>query len=91
MQLEDAVDRAKNLIQLMFRGEEISHLGVEEAELDRESGKWRITVGFARPWNTARDALSVISGVPTVSRAQKVVTIDNATGDLVSIKNHDIN
>lgn len=89
MDVRTAVDRAKNQIQMLFGDEGIKNLGLEEVVYDdyEDGSVWRVTIGFSRPWDEPRNALAVIAGQNMYwRRTYKVVTIDDNTEAVLSIK-----
>jgi len=91
MDVKAAVDRAKNQIQLLFGDEEIRNLGLEEVAYDDVQAVWRVTIGFSRPWDEPKNALAAIAGQNMYSRrTYKVVTIDEDTSNVISIKTLDV-
>jgi hypothetical protein len=87
MNVKAAVDHAKNQIQTLFGDEGIRNLGLEEVIHDDTNGVWRVTIGFSRPWDEPRNALAAIAGQNMYwRRAYKVVTIDENSSDILSIK-----
>lgn len=90
MDVKAAVDHAKNQIQLLFGDEGIKNLGLEEVVHDEDRAIWRVTIGFSRPWDEPRNALAAIAGQNMYwRRAYKVVTIDENTSNVLSIKTLD--
>ena len=51
MDVKEAAQTAKAYVAELFAGEQITNLGLEEAEFDRLSNTWKITIGFSRPWD----------------------------------------
>ena len=68
----------------LFGDEGVMHLGLEEVEFENGSDSWKITVGFSRPWDQ-KNALTAALGDQRPSRSYKVVRIDDAVGDIVSV------
>ena len=90
MNLKAAVDHAKNQIQALFGDDGIKNLGLEEVVHDAGKAVWRVTIGFSRPWDEPRNALAAIAGQNMYwRRAYKVVTIDENTSNIISIKTLD--
>ena len=90
MNLKAAVDHAKNQIQALFGDDGIKNLGLEEVVHDEGKAVWRVTIGFSRPWDEPRNALAAIAGQNMYwRRAYKVVTIDENTSNIISIKTLD--
>ena len=54
MKVREAVTKAKDYIRDLYTDEDIRFVGLEEVEFDDESQDhaWRITIGFARPWDS---------------------------------------
>ena len=83
MDVKEAARMARDHIADVFAGEEISQLGLEEAVYDSDAKQWRITFGFARPWEQP-GSLGERLGMKT-PRAYKVVHIDNGAGTVTAI------
>lgn len=86
--VNDAIDRAKEWLLSTMSTENVSNLGLEEVE--HHPGYWNITLGFSRPWDEARNAMSVLSGTVVMRRTYKIVTVDETTGEIVSMKSRDV-
>ena len=89
MDVKEAVKAAKGYVADLFADEGLTNLGLEEIERDDRTGIWRVTVGFSRPWNTVRTALTALSGEAAPKRAFRVVSI-KADGTVVSVKRRDV-
>lgn len=90
MDVKTAVDHAKNQVQMLFGDDGIKNVGLEEVVHDDSLGLWRVTIGFSRPWDEPRNALAALAGQNTyLRRAYKVVSIDENTQDIRSIKSLD--
>ena len=83
MDVKAATHTARGYITDVFAGEEISQLGLEEVVYDTDTDQWRITFGFARPWDK-QNTMAVKMGLKT-PRAYKVVSIDDGTGRVVAL------
>ena len=83
MEVKEAVARAKRYVGDLFAEEQPSDLGLEEVEFDDASGEWRVTIGFARPWE--KDGRYLPDIFP-LRRAYKVVRIADGTGVIKSVK-----
>lgn len=83
MDVKEAVIIAKNYVSNLFSDENISNLGLEEVEFDDKGEQWRVTIGFARPWD--KNSLSEVVKGSTFSRSYKVVAI-NEDGSVASVK-----
>lgn len=84
MRVDEAVNTAKTWVSQIMKDEGIINLGLEEVSLDGE--EWRITLGFSRPWNTVRNAMTAIGGEAAPRRAFRVITIRNTDGAVLSMK-----
>jgi len=89
MEVKEAVSAAKSWLRSTLEDEAIANIGLEEIEFDPHEHAWKITLGFSRPWNTVRNALTAISGEPATRRAYRVITVDNTTGKINSMKRSD--
>ena len=85
MDVKEAAQTAKTYVAELFAGEEIMNLGLEEAEFDRMSNTWKITIGFSRPWDQ-KNVLSAALGEGRPARSYKVMRINNESGDIESLK-----
>ena len=86
----DAIAIAKQYVADVFADENIINLGLEEVAFDDQGGAWNVTVGFSRPWNTVRNALTALAGEPAVLRSYKTVRVDDKTRDVLSIKDREL-
>jgi len=89
MDVKQAVATAKTYVQDLLGGEEVSNLGREEVEFDEMARRWKITIGFNRPWDEPRNLFGAIAQVTRPSRSFKVVIITDKTGEAVSVRNRD--
>lgn len=81
--VKQAVDLAKRYVADLFAQEGVTNLGLEEVVYDETHDRWRITLGFSRPWD--QRGLAAFAGVP---RTYKVITIDQ-TGAVLSVTNRE--
>ena len=88
MDVKEAVKAAKIYVSDIFSEEGLSNLGLEEIERDEAIGAWRVTLGFSRPWNTVRNAMTMIAGDVASRRTYKVVSILD-DGVVISVKRRD--
>jgi uncharacterized protein YdeI (YjbR/CyaY-like superfamily) len=90
MDVKEAVEIAKNYVREVLADEQITNLGLDETEHEQATGRWIITIGFSRPWNTprtrAQEVLENLGAVAALRRSYKVVTISE-NGDVISMKN----
>ena len=54
MDVKEVTKTAREYVADVFADEEISQLGLEEVLYDVDSDEWRITFGFARPWDQGK-------------------------------------
>lgn len=87
--LNEAVEKAKTWLTSTLQGEKVINLGLEE--VDHGGGKWYITLGFSRPWDASKNAITMLSGDIVMRRTYKIVTIDERSGEVLSMKNWDKN
>jgi hypothetical protein len=88
MDVRQAVRVAKDYIVDLLGDEGITNLGLEEIEHDDRAGVWRVTLGFSRPWNTVRNAITVLGGDAATKRAYRVVSVKD-DGRVISVKRRD--
>jgi hypothetical protein len=74
MNVKEAVKAAKRWILDVMDDEQPTNLGLEEVEFDEAQGIWKITLGFSRPWNSSRNALSALAG-ETKKRAYRTIIV----------------
>lgn len=90
MNVKEAVIRAKKYVSELFEDESPRNLGLEEVELDHSANEWIVTVGFSRPWDEPKGALAALANSPITRRVYKVVRISDGTGEVISVKNRDL-
>ncbi len=83
MDVKEVTKTAREYVAEVFADEQITNLGLEEVVYDVESERWRITFGFARPWDRQGD-MGVRMGLKA-PRAYKVVSIDDNNGRVVAL------
>jgi hypothetical protein len=86
MNVKDAANVAKDWVTNVLSDEKIFNVALEEIEFDQEKREWLVTVGFSRPWNTLRNALTSLTGDPAVRRAFRVITVRDRDGEVISMK-----
>lgn len=102
MKVREAVTKAKDYIRDLYTDEDIRFVGLEEVEFDDEGQdhSWRITIGFARPWDSPpkhvlEDALTQTflerrpPSRPPIPRTYKLVVLRDADGKVLAVKNRD--
>ena len=75
--VKEAVKAAKEWILDVMKEEQPTNLGLEEVKYDDMQGIWENTVGFSRPWNTVRNALTNVTGEPIPRRTYRIITVLN--------------
>lgn len=81
MDVKEAARTARDYITDLFEEENVSNVGLEEVVFDDTANEWRITIGFARPWNL-QHALRRIGE----ARSYKMVCINDGNGHVTSVK-----
>jgi hypothetical protein len=92
MDVNEAVTLAKKRVAELFAMEGVSNIGLEEVEFEEYNRIWSITIGFSRTWDIQPyNPLSAISGqLPRPTRSYKDVRISDDNGEVISIKNHEV-
>ena len=85
MDVKEAAKTAREYVTDVFADEQITNLGLEEVVYDVALERWRITFGFARPWDRQGD-MGVRMGLKA-PRADKVVHVDDNNGNVVALTN----
>jgi len=86
MDVKDAVKKAIEYVTDVFQTENIVNVGLEEVTLDETNNVWEITVGFSRPWDYPKQGIVIEFQPQNPKRQYKVVSIDDETGEVKSIK-----
>lgn len=89
MDVKEAVSIAKRFLTELLADEGLTNLGLEEIEHDDAAGVWHVTLGFSRPWNTVRNALTQLAGEAAARRAYRVLTIRDSDSAVLSVKRRD--
>ena len=94
MEVKDAVNKALTFVADAFSDEELSNLGLEEVMYDELEERWKITVGFSRPWDYPKHTIATISNpslmAPAAIRTYKIVEIRDSDGEVTAIRNRDV-
>lgn len=85
MEVTDAVRTAKEYVEILFEGESIQNVSLEEVSFDDETNSWRVTIGFHRPWDQMKNVAGVFSPFEWKRRSFKVIQIPDDTGKPVSL------
>lgn len=85
MEVKQAVAAAKKYVEELFAGESPASVGLEEVEFDDDLKQWLVTVGFVRPW----DKSGMLADFSPPPRTYKIITISDATGKALSIRNRE--
>ena len=89
--VKEAVRLAKEFAASLLEPEKISNLGLEAVERTEDGHHWLVTLGFSRPWATARRSESPLDQVlpfrgPQPDREYKVFKVDAESGDVVAMQ-----
>lgn len=84
MEVKEAVQIAKDYVADIYSAEHITNLGLEEVEFDHISNKWKITVGFSRPWDH-NNALHQVIREGRPERSYKLVRISDESRSIESV------
>lgn len=84
MDVKEAATKAKQYVIELFESEGIINVGLEEARFDKGSNRWKITIGFSRPWDH-RNPLTAAFEDPRNRRSFKVVQINDYNGEVESL------
>ena len=90
MEVKEVVKAAKAYVTDLLAEEGMTNLGLEEIYFDDKNDTWDVTLGFSRPWNSSKGALSAITGDTLARRAYRVVRVRNGDGKVISIKKRDM-
>jgi len=77
MEVREAVKSAKDWVLDVMKEEHPVNLGLEEVEFDDKNRVWKITLGFSRPWNSTKNALSKLTGDDALRRAYRTIIVDD--------------
>lgn len=86
MDARTAVKAAKDYLQNLLADEGPYNIGLEELEFDDVSGTWLVTLGFSRPWNSTRNALTALTGDAAPRRVYRILTVRASDGEVLSFK-----
>jgi len=89
MDTKEAIKLAKEHVMDMFADEGIYNLGLEEVSFNEADKIWNVTLGFSRPWNTARNAFTALTGEEAPKRSYKIIRISDADKKIVSLNRED--
>jgi hypothetical protein len=96
--VNQAVQLAKEFAKGIYESEKISQLGLEAVERTEDGKHWLVTLGFSRPWTTPRSILRQDplrspfeqafneSRKPMVEREYKVFRVDAQSGEVVGME-----
>lgn len=86
MQIAEAVAEAKKVLSEVFAEQDITGLRLEEVEFDEARRQWSITISFLR--GSAESTPSFLQEMISRQRVYKTIMISDASGRMISIKNH---
>ncbi|MDR0913271.1 MAG: hypothetical protein LBM96_11850 [Methanobrevibacter sp.] len=86
-QYKDAIQKAKNFFKKIYDNEKISHLNVEEFEIDDSMNKFIITLGWDEP-NPMTQAEGTFKSFlePKAIRKYKTFIVDSTNGEVEKMK-----
>jgi hypothetical protein len=90
MEAKQAIALAKDYVAEVYSGEQLSNVGLEEVDFDDRREAWDITIGFSRPWNNAPALMPFTAAENYQRRTYKVIKISDKSGDVLSMKNRDV-
>lgn len=82
--LQEAVQRATEILEELYPDQELRHVLLEEIELER-TGSWYVTLGFTRP-GSGLGGLANLAPPPPSARTYKRIEIDAETGEFKGMK-----
>ncbi len=86
MEVREAVVSAKQHVVELFGDENIVNIGLEEVVFDEDADKWKITIGFSRPWDRKNPLATTFTEAGRSDRSYKVLCINDADGKVESVK-----
>ena len=86
MDVNQAVQIAKQYVSEIFESESIASVGLEEVVYEDESDTWKITVGFSRLWHRRNPQTAAEKLASPFERSYKVVQVDDQSGKVESLK-----
>lgn len=96
MEVREAVRTARQYVAELFADDGIGRVDLEEVDFEYESDVWKITVSFTRPTDRPEIVEAIVPGHPLaetapVRRSYKVVNINDASGNVTSLKHRRLN
>ena len=85
MNVKEAVRSAKGYAKEVFAGEDIR---LEEVWFDESASEWFVTIGLQRA-ETAASLSHILGGKSAARMHYKTVRIENSTGKVLSVRNHE--
>ena len=88
MDVNKAVETAREYVEKLYVKEQIMDVGLEEVEFDCETYEWKVTIGFSRPWDMGRTfglAAALSNGLRR--RSYKVIRVCD-DGEVRSLRDH---
>ncbi|MFC5342671.1 hypothetical protein ACETK8_05940 [Brevundimonas staleyi] len=97
MEIQEAIQTAKQTVAELFEPEGATNIGLEELEFDEDSDTWDVTIGFSRPWDrptlgaiAEMTALTTATPRPALRRTYKIVSLAKGDGKLIAIRNRNV-
>lgn len=91
--VKQAISIAKMHVSDLFSVDHVKNVGLEEVTFDDVDNTWNITVGFSRPWDTARLDVGIVMNnlFPDASpRTYKIVNISAVNGKINRVTNRPV-
>ena len=99
MEVKEAVKVALEYVADAFSDAGLSNLGLEEIMYDNAEVRWKVTVGFSRPWDYPEESPieSMVRAADLnrparrpINRTYKVVEIRDSDGRVTAIRNREV-
>jgi hypothetical protein len=81
---KDAVGMAKAYVADLFAEEQPANIGLEELDFEERGHRWRVTIGFNRPWDSETGLRDLLG--QQLARSYKVITISDREQRVLSVK-----
>ena len=86
MDVKQAVKTAKTYLADLMADESIENLGLEEVQFDEVTQRWKVTIGFSRPWDRKNSLAAALTEYGRSDRSYKILSINDADGRVESLK-----
>ena len=85
VELRQAVHYAQQYLSELV-GDDTPNLRLEEIEIDRETGTWRVTLGYDEEQSAPAESANLLTSLARPRRVYTVITLDANTGVFQSMK-----